>query len=91
MSFLVEKYAFRPGCCDVTQADNTHADISGPCYSCSKRQTVRITLNDLGRFRRGEYAQDCFPYLSAADREFLISGICGTCWDEMFANPEEDE
>ena len=29
-----------------------------------------------------------FPYLNADQREILLSGICGACFDEIF--PEED-
>lgn len=91
MSFLIEKYAFRPGVCDTTHADDTNATITGPCYSCGQPQTVTVPIESLARFRRGEFAQDVFPTLPAEQREFLISGICGTCWDEMFAPCAEEE
>ena len=39
----------------------------------------------------GELAQVAFPYLSADEREMLITGICPTCWDKMFDDGEEDE
>jgi hypothetical protein len=29
--------------------------------------------------------QDIFPELSAADRELMLSGICGECFDKMFS------
>lgn len=32
----------------------------------------------------GMLVQDAFPHLSADDREFIISGISDTEWDEMF-------
>lgn len=91
MSFLIEKYAFRDNICSVVNADATQADVSGPCYACGEKQTVRAKIHDLARFRDGGFAQDCFPYLPAAEREFLISGICGKCWDEMFPAEEEAE
>jgi len=91
MSFLIEKYAFRDGICAVDNADATYAEVSGPCYSCSEKQTVRAKIEDLARFRNGGFAQDCFSYLTAAEREFLISGICDKCWNEMFGGEEEDE
>ncbi|NDD53460.1 hypothetical protein EBZ39_06225 [bacterium] len=90
MSFLIEKYAFRDGICAAVNADATHVDVSGPCYSCGEKQAVRAKIEDLARFRNGEFAQDCFPYLPAADREFLISGICGKCWERLFAENEEE-
>jgi hypothetical protein len=32
----------------------------------------------------GDFIQDAFPQLSAADREILISGMHGECYDEWF-------
>jgi hypothetical protein len=32
-----------------------------------------------------------FPMYSAAVRELFVSGFCGTCWDNMFSEDEEDE
>jgi len=84
---LIEKYAFR-GACKTTDTDGEIV-VSGPCYSCQVPQSVTVQKVDLAKFRAGNYAQDCFPYLNAAQREFLISGICSTCWDAMFAEDDE--
>lgn len=92
MSFLIEKYAFRDGCCtlDVASlAPEFKVAVRGPCYQCGKPQEVIVDDAALRKFRAGGFAQDCFPALPPAEREFLISGICGACWDEMFY--EEDE
>ena len=32
----------------------------------------------------GELIQDALPYLSASEREMLISGTCDDCWQKMF-------
>lgn len=89
MSFLIEKFVFRPGCCDVIPGVDDQTDVIGPCHYCGVRQAVTVKSAALEKFRSGGFAQNCFPDLPAAQREFLISGICGTCWDEMF--PEEEE
>ncbi len=34
--------------------------------------------------------QDLMPYLSDADREFILSGITSEEWDEMFAEANEE-
>lgn len=39
----------------------------------------------------GVLAQDAFPYLSADEREMLVSGICPDCWNRMFPAEDEDE
>lgn len=87
---LMPKYAFRDTC-TIENAVLDHVAVSGPCYSCGKPQTVFVKKADLDRFRNGEFAQDCFPYLPAGEREFLISGICDSCWDEMFPSEDDDD
>lgn len=85
---LITKYVFRGNC--TTEVNDDDVKIKGPCYSCGKPVAVTVKVADYGRFEGGEFAQDCFPYLPAEQREFLISGICGECWDSMFP-PEDDD
>jgi hypothetical protein len=86
---LFDKYVFRGDCATVENHGET--TITGPCYYCKAPQTVIAKKTDLDRFRDGVFAQDCFSYLSAEEREFLISGICGKCWDELFSTEDEEE
>lgn len=37
------------------------------------------------------FAQDAFPSMSPGDRELLISGTCGPCFEAMFPPEEDDE
>ena len=65
--------------------------INTRCPFCGKTTPVQIRrVADYYAWQNGEHAQDAFPYLSASERELLISGICPSCWDNMFP-PEEDE
>lgn len=43
-----------------------------------------VDLFDYELYCTGHKVQDCFPYLSANDRELIISGIPGEFWDEIF-------
>jgi hypothetical protein len=63
--------------------------FTGPCVKCTKHVTVTVPGPGLYRYRQGDHIQDAFPTLSPSDREFLMSGICSSCWDQMFK--EEDE
>ena len=57
---------------------------------CGKRYTVYIDPEDYAVWKSGEaFVQDAFPYLTAAERELLMTQVCGECFDRMF--PEEDE
>lgn len=91
---LFEKYVFRDGCCTaepIPENDKQLVIVRGPCYFCHQPQEVTVALEELSRFRAGEFAQRCFPTLPADKREFLLSGICGECWDKTFYEAEEDD
>ncbi len=84
---LVEKYAFR-GCQKNRLPDGT-VTVFGPCVITNKIHSVTVDAQDLEKFKNGEYAQTCFPYLKAEDREFLISGISDAGWRLTF--PDDDD
>jgi hypothetical protein len=48
-------------------------------------------LDDANEWINGGLIQNCFPYLSADEREILMTGIDSQSWDEMFAGSEDDE
>ena len=59
------------------------------CRTCKTSHTLLVCLNDFADWQRGSYIQDVMPYLSADERELLISQTCGGCWENMFGNCEE--
>lgn len=60
------------------------------CPQCHKTNTLVVEFEDFVAFQiRGKYAQEAFPYLSAGERELLISGVCDPCFQKLF--PPEDE
>jgi heterodisulfide reductase subunit C len=59
------------------------------CQTCFNRCLMQIDPEDYYAFQHGTFAQVAFPYLTAAERELLISQTCGPCFDKMF--PEEDD
>lgn len=62
------------------------------CPICHHANEVMVNEEDyLAWAFDGELVQNAFPYLSADEREMLISGICPTCWDKMFGEDDEEE
>lgn len=59
------------------------------CPFCGRENEVEVNHMDYLDWQNGELAQDAFPYLSANEREMLISGCCQRCWDKMFWSDEE--
>ena len=55
------------------------------CPFCGRGNEVEVNESDYWNWDDGVNAQIAFPYLSANERETLISGICPTCWARMFS------
>lgn len=57
--------------------------------ACGQETRATVAGAELFRFRQGAHVQDAFPHLTADQREALfISGICGTCWDNLFGDED---
>lgn len=55
------------------------------CPYCGCDNKVRVFKDDFIKWwENGEPAQKAFPYLSADEREMLISGICPMDWEKIF-------
>ena len=55
------------------------------CPFCGEEHAVVVDECDYIVWDIGTVtAQVAFPYLSADEREMLISGICPTCWEKTF-------
>lgn len=72
-------------------ADPEWVTIAGRCLIVDTEFSVSVRRADLENWLAVcVYAEEAFPYLSAADREFLISGFSPAGWDKLFP-PEDDE
>ena len=66
--------------------------IHKQCTSCKKIYHIEVNKKDLYAYMNdGKLIQNAFPYLSAGERELIISGICDTCFNDMMKDDEEDE
>jgi len=61
------------------------------CPLCGRANEVEVNENDYFDWDDGAHVQVAFPYLSANEREMLVSGICPTCWNKMLPPDPEDE
>lgn len=76
---------YAKGKCERTiEGDNVV--YSGPCVRCGKGQQAVVKLDNVYEWEQGSLIQDAFPYLDAGEREFLISGICPVCFDNLGVN-----
>tara|TARA_A100001037_G_scaffold264069_1_gene254649 strand:- start:874 stop:1086 length:213 start_codon:yes stop_codon:yes gene_type:complete len=54
------------------------------CWQCKEEHVIMADERDICDWQDGELIQDALPYLSASEREMLISGTCDDCWQKMF-------
>jgi hypothetical protein len=59
------------------------------CRECGETKILFLRLQDLQRWKSGEVIQRVFPDLSQSDRELMMSGICGECFDDFFEQEKE--
>ncbi len=57
--------------------------IKKECICCKDKVIFEVDESDYQDWLNGKHAQNSFPYLSVNEREILISGICGKCFDKM--------
>jgi len=72
-------------------------EILKTCPICSTVGKLIVDEDGWRSYEQGALVQRAFPTLSPEDREFLITGMCSPCQDDIFGDPsaetncEEDE
>jgi hypothetical protein len=66
--------------------------ITRRCKSCLKDIELPCTEDQVLAWRNGrDLIQRALPQLTADERELLLSGYCGSCFDSLFALEEEED
>jgi hypothetical protein len=68
----------------------SHADsvLDIRCAMCGTSYIITYNREDMLDWLSGQgFIQDVMPYLTAAERELLISNTCGSCFDKLFPAP----
>ena len=65
--------------------------VKTTCPICHCDTYLQVDAKEYARWQAGELIQVAMPDLDADEREMLISGICPTCWEDMFGDEDEDE
>lgn len=62
------------------------------CRICGQVKKICVKKTDLELWQSDEppFVQDCFPYLTPAERELLLTYTCSECFDRMFLDDMED-
>lgn len=55
------------------------------CISCNNHVNIIATEKQWEQYRNGvKKIQDVFPELTPDEREIMITGMCGDCFDNIF-------
>ena len=73
-----------------SEASKAYVAVHTTCIVCGEQFVTHMDKPRFERWQNGEHIQDVFPELSVDERELLISGICGNCFNEMFSEDEEN-
>ncbi len=66
------------------KVNNMRVNVIGNCVFCNRSWAVEVNQTDLERYEDGALVQNAFPYLTATERECIISGMCPACQDKIF-------
>lgn len=59
--------------------------LEAKCRLCHGKHVIFVKASDYLKWQYREgFIQDLMPYLSAGERELLISATCSDCFDSMF-------
>lgn len=60
------------------------------CPFCGKGCVTVVPAQGLWDWEHGKFAQQAFPDLTATEREQVMTGTHGECWDRYMKDPEDD-
>lgn len=63
--------------------------VKQTCLMCNRTYEIEMDVDAYKKWIAGSNIQDVAPELSIDERELLISGVCGNCFDELFQDEEE--
>ena len=69
--------------------ERTKSEFGVDCRICGEAYSVLAHEIDVCHWQDGVLIQEAMPYLTASERELLISGTCDNCLTEMFGTEED--
>lgn len=76
--------------CRVRDVSPTSTDVemSAPCVQCEVNCVYVVTDDDYMSMR---WKNEIPQHLPIATREFMMSGLCRTCQEDIFSEEDDDE
>jgi len=77
----------------IAFAENNKRDktFHVPCKLCGLVYSILLNEQDYDDWQDHKgHIQNLLSYLTAAERELLISGTCDSCWKKLYPNDDEE-
>ena len=71
--------------------DNINIEFTVECKMCKAEFKISYLKHDYENWKAGMLIQDAMPYLTDDQREMMISGVCGVCFDALFASEDDED
>lgn len=68
---------------------STFKDYKTICNFCGETNVISANPKDIKKWQNGALIQDAIPYLNRNQRELLISGMCGKCFETLLGSDME--
>lgn len=69
---------------------DTRSITTKACPRCKRVDTFHgLPAEQVAAYESGAHVQDAFPGMTADQREQLITGYCGPCWDIAMGADDE--
>lgn len=76
---------------EVVRDDGRTCKVTRRCSLCDNDVSMYVKPGDFDDYIAGVgFIQDTFPYLTPDERELLLNGFCGPCFDSFCPPDEED-
>lgn len=72
------------------QSECRDAAIVITCMICNVPHEICTTRIGMMRWNLGEHIQTAMPFLSADEREIMVSKICGSCFDALHGGDDDE-
>lgn len=61
------------------------------CVVCGEIKSVHCSPEEFDAWLHGALIQAAMPNTPKEERELLVSGTCGECWQRMFSEQAQEE
>lgn len=63
---------------------NEQITLKYKCPHCGSITFVTVNKNDYEDWQKCKLVQNAFPYLQPHECELFVTGICRSCWENIF-------